>query len=233
MSEKVTDDMLMALADDELDAATARDLRERVERDPELARRYAVFGRSGEATRAAFARALREQPPAGLADAIRRHGRPAETPVPRSRGSLWQLPMAAIIALAAGLTGYFLRGTDDAPRDGFAGLDTAFASLAGTPAGQVVQIGNTRAVVLESYDTAIGPCRIAQLRDEDGGLLEAVGCLRSDAWQVELAQRPIEPDATVPADGVGADPGRAFLDRLGADAPLGPADEEERVRQGW
>jgi hypothetical protein len=96
-----------------------------------------------------------------------------------------------------------------------------------------VQIGDTRAVVIESYDTAIGPRRITQLRDEDGGHWEAIGCLRSDAWQVELVQRPVEPDAPVPADGAGAAPGRAFLDRLRADAPPGPAEEEERVRQGW
>jgi hypothetical protein len=168
MSDKVTDEMLMALADGELDAATARDLAARVEGDPELSRRYAVFARSAEAARAAYADALREEPPAALADAIRRHGRPVARPG-RGWSDAWQLPLAAGIALVAGLTGYVMRGADEGPREaGFAALDAAFAALSDAPSGRVVEIDGAQAVVLESYETAIGPCRLAQMRDRDG-----------------------------------------------------------------
>jgi hypothetical protein len=233
MSDKVTDEMLMALADGELDAATARDLAARVEGDPELSRRYAVFARSAEAARAAYADALREEPPAALADAIRRHGRPVAR---RGRGWIdaWQLPLAAGIALVAGLTGYVMRGADEGPREaGFAALDAAFAALSDTPSGRVVEIDGAQAVVLESYETAIGPCRLAQMRDRDGEVLEAVGCLRGDIWRAELAQRPAAPDGAVPAEGAGAEPVRAFLERAGATAPLDPEEEADRLRRGW
>ncbi len=113
---RVTDEMLMAYADGELENGE----RERIARlaagDPAIAARIARFGASRVAARKAFAADHMEPVPASLIAAVTggpiAPTRPAST---RWQQALW--PVAACLALAIGAGGYWLgqAGMDNAP----------------------------------------------------------------------------------------------------------------------
>ena len=93
---KVTDEMLMALADGELDRETALDVRHAVEADPALARRLAEFERTRTLAKQAFDGVLEEPVPLHLVAAL---GRGERSPKPAAR-RVW-LPVGAAIAASA------------------------------------------------------------------------------------------------------------------------------------
>ena len=235
--EKVSEDMLMALADGELDAETEGRLRAQVAADPALRRRYDDFVRSAEAVRGLFAATLAEPPPERLVAALR--AAPPRARVPRawpwtSGGGL--LALAASVMLAAGL-GYLVGlgagGGGDAG-DGLAGLRAAAEALEGSPTGEVVELaGGGRAAVLASFDTTSGPCRQLQLRDGAGRVQESLGCRTAEGWQIALVLPQAAQGDYAPAEGATAGALDAYLGAIEASPPLEAEAEAARIRAGW
>jgi len=240
MIEEVSEEMLMALADGELDAETTRRLQARLAAEPQLRARYARYTRSAEAVRAVFADVMAEPPPERLADAIRNAADPDTAVVLGRRWDLsgWgALPLAATVALAAGLGFLLGQGTDssgaDSP-DALNGLRIAAEALADHETGEVVELADgSRAAVIASFDTATGACRHFQTRAADGQVWESLGCRGATGWDIALVLPQTDPGGYVPAEGAGPHALDAYLTGLAASAPLDPATESARIRDGW
>ena len=123
---KVYDEMIMALADGELEPDLAREIERAVAADPELARQLEEFRRSRELVREAYREVAAEAIPAPLRSSVDRmleEARGGSTSEARKTGEViafgaatasrkprpsW-LPMAVAMAAAlTGITGYFL-----------------------------------------------------------------------------------------------------------------------------
>jgi hypothetical protein len=170
------DETLMAYADGELDAGTARAVEAAAAADADLAARIAMFARTGEVLAAAGrARPMEPLPPAldARVDAILRGARaaPAETVVPfRPRRVLAPAfrPMAAAaaLALAVGVAGGLLVSQATSGRDGgglrIAALDAPgiAAALDTLPSGERVAVGDGELATIASFLNADGEfCR--------------------------------------------------------------------------
>lgn len=230
MAEKVSDEMLMCLADGELDPETGDRLRALIARDPDMRARYERFRRSAEATRGLFADTLAAPPPERLVAALR--------PAPASARPRWRpLALAASVALAAAGVGYMAGdrfGGAGAPDDGLVGLRAAAEALETRATGEVATLADGgRATVLASYDTSEGACRQFQLRAAGGEIWDSLGCRDGAGWRVVLAFAERAAGGYVPAEGAGAGAIDAYLVAIGASPPLDPEAEAERARAGW
>src|SRR5690554_4866178 len=140
MIDEVSEEMLMALADGELDADTTRQLQTRLAAEPQLHARYARYTRSAEAVRALFADVLAEPPPERLA-AIRGAAGPGAAAPPARRwnmGGWGALPLAATVALAVGIGFLLGQGAGDSDADdALNSLRIAAEALADHETGEV------------------------------------------------------------------------------------------------
>lgn len=219
-----SDDMLMALADDQLHGPDADALLQLISADPALAARFAVFAESRAALQAAFApgatpewleTSIRSAPmgdtPAG-ATLIKFSPRRAMTP---------SLALAASLLLAVGV-GSFLVGRSVAPAtvltDPAALAATALETL-GTGAETTIPGGGV-ARVLGSYQTDLGLCRLIDL-DLSGDRSErAVVCRTPDqSWVVTAAIAAGQTEVYIPA----SDTAAAVIDQVLDDMAAGPA----------
>ena len=203
------DQALSALLDGELGAAEAASLRRRVEREPELAARFAALEAANHRVRAAYAgvaaeplpervRALLDESP-GAADnvvefAARREGRRFAPPIPTARLST---AIAASIALAAGVAlGLKLAPRSPAPGAAAALVaagdvapgDLLFAALESAPSGAARDLGaRVSAEPRLTFRTRDGGyCRRVDLtRERDAAVVLA--CRRDGGWRVEAA----------------------------------------------
>lgn len=225
-----SDDMLMALADDELRGVEADALRVRIAADPALAARYAVFTESRAALRLAFDPGAT---PDRLVDAIRA-GTPgeavqADTVVAfRPRRAMGApLALAASLLLAVGAGG-FLAGRTLAPNgwpaDPGAVAAAGLASL-GTGARMDLAAGGT-ARVLGSYRTDHGLCRLIELALPGDRAERAVVCRdQAREWAVVATVAAGQAETYIPASDAAAALIEQVLDDLGAGPALTPADE--------
>ncbi|MBL4916385.1 hypothetical protein [Szabonella alba] len=234
--EEVTDDMLMALADDELSGETATALRRRIAADPELTARLALFETGAADLRAAFAagpvpeRLLRSVMDSPMAQSAEEGGSNV-TPLPRRRSPLTgAVPMAlaasVVLALAVGfLTGRSLGPTTPTAM-ATATPEAAARALATLPTGGEAALeGGATARVLASFQTDQGLCRMIAIsagRQED----RAVICGAGADWSVALSVQAGGSGDFVTASDTAAEMIDAYLDRIGAGAPLTPAEEE-------
>lgn len=158
----VSDEMLMAFVDGELDEQSAEAVSRAIEQDADVARRAAVFETSRASVMSAFAGVLSAPAPRHLVDLIEKHGsaeesgpapearvttatvvpfaRPKAEAVERSFASApsYALPLAACLALAVGLgSGIWIGQQGD--RGGAGGLfgdsSALTAALANQPSG--------------------------------------------------------------------------------------------------
>jgi anti-sigma factor RsiW len=232
---KVTDEMLMALADGELDPETAAAVMRSVEADPLLRARLEDFRRTRALAKEAFGDVLSEEMPARLVDTVRRQRRP-----PRSwsfGGGLWG-PLTG--ALAASVAGFVLAalilGQPGTPL--MAGDPQLAAALDAAPSGTVQPWHGTGTVRLSAtYLASDGVCR-SFTASSDGAAWRGVACRRpdvSDAWQVEVAvsDRAASADAFIPASDRATRIIDAFLDVAGADQALDAAAEAQLMQNGW
>lgn len=243
MTTKVTDEMLMAYVDGELDANAARDVADAIERDAMLASRARAFRETRGLARDAFAE-LRAQPvPEALVEAVMRGA--DDAPKPRNVVTLptrrrWfaapplaSLPLAASLALAFGLAGYWLgdRGGPAPTRGMLAELAEALAS---TPGGEArtLAIGGKPASVraLDAWRVADGLCRTFELSAEPDAL-RGIACDHGQGWRVDLAVAWQPGDQFSPASSAPTGSIDAFLDALGAEGPL-TAEEEAAILRG-
>lgn len=247
---KVTDEMLMALADGELDGATAAGVTRALESDPALRRRLAEFERTRILAKDAFRGVLDEAVPERLLAVVAAN----ENRRPRAGG--WRLPsfgtwLPVGVALAATI-GAFALGTALAPdlRRGDPSLPPTSQEIAGlletTPSGEArtwpdggEADGGGSFEAVASYEVPGGICRSFRL---SGGTAEAsewqgIACHHGEAWNVEML---------VAGSGLAGDDGlfstasdRAtqsidtFLDAMGAGASLDAAAERELLENGW
>ncbi|WP_411840186.1 anti-sigma factor family protein [Paracoccus sp. ME4] len=213
-----SDEMLMALADGELDPTTAERLWTRIAEDPALADRFARFADSRAALRAAYPA---EPVPDHLIAAIMAAETPAATVVPfrpRAVASPVRWAMAASVLLAVGLGGFLIgRGLPQAPGGGLA---IAAAALSAVPTGgEALLPDGTPARALASFETDLGLCRLIETTAERG-----LTCRDADGWSVALAV-PGAQDDYRPASELGTGLIDAALDQIGAGAALDPAAE--------
>lgn len=217
----VTDEMLMALADGELDETTAGRLRRQVAGDAALAKRLALFEDSAAALRSAL-----DPGPvpdrlvqAILAAPVAEAGPGNVVPLrPGQPWALWQGLAAASLALAFGLGGYLL-GRDD----GGEGLVPAGLATLATGESLALPDGTT-ARMLGSFATDLGPCRMFATEGSDR-VTRQVMCHDSAGWQIALAVEAPAAGGFIPASDTLAETVDLFLDRIGAGPALGAKEE--------
>lgn len=232
----VSDDVLTAYADGELDADEAARVREAVAADPALARRLAALREAREAARAAYADVAREPVPAALiasvlaADAAPPPRRAANTNARRTAA------IAASVALVVGgMLGALLAPSPTRMAHPLDPLGPATPMLAraldAAASGQEVAFMGGVIRLLASYPTDRGPCRSFAV--ESATPVTALACREGDLWRTRIAvARPITPDGFTPA--AGEHPLlRELLDRVGAGAPLDTETEREAIARGW
>lgn len=227
------DAMLMALADDELDADTARALRARMAADPALAARHALYVDSRRAMRAAWPEEpLPERLLASLADPGTRGGQDADHGPGSGRAAVIRLaPRQRLVAaggwaMAASLLAVIVLGDAWPGREtggGGAVLAQAAEALAAAPTGAEARLPDGRPVrALASFRTDLGFCRLIEAGPERG-----LACRDADAggWAVALSVPSGEGGGFLPASDLGTGLIDAALDEIGAGPALGPEDE--------
>ncbi len=222
-------EMLMALADGELDGAEAEALMRRIERDPQLAARYAAFVQTAETLRVHFAGG---DVPEHLINTVR--STPIERGLPGHRSERNILtaafeflryvaqPAAVAATLVAGVgLGWVLRGDGDEP---ITGLDqrTLAAAVSDMPTGEtreVAGVGSAR--VLGSFQTARGLCRLILADTVTTGGVRYVACRNDADWQVVISVAEADESGFAPASATATEAIDLYLDAIGAGAALG------------
>ena len=238
----ISDETLMAYADGALPAAEAAEVERALAGDTALARRLAGFAGSRQAAKEAYAPA--PDVPADLAarvramaaaDAARRAALPAmgtvvDLQARRRSVPFWQLPAAAVLALAVGLATAWFAAPDRGPAGlQVAGLDDAAVTeaLATVASGESVALaGGGAFVAIASFRDGEGAlCREFELDQAGGATVVAVACRDAAAWAVRLAVAAAVAGAEgyVPASSL--DTVEAWLSANGAGAALSETEE--------
>lgn len=225
--DEVSDDMLMALADGELNDTDARHLRERLRVDPDLAARYADFAQ----TRALMQEAFPPEPvPERLIAAVMAGEAPRAggTVVPfRARvtaASGWGMALAASVVLAVG---GFWAGRGTAPQTwGPTHVATATAAL--PTGGETGLPDGSTARVLASFDTDLGLCRLIA---QDSRRHVACRDGQTGQWSVALSVSAGDAGSFLPASDLPTGLIDRLLDDLGAGPALTPEEETRALGQ--
>lgn len=187
-----SDDMLMALADDQLQGVEAEALRRQIARDPALAARFAMFSETRRSLEQAFAAdssadhliAVIHAAPMGGAEPKTETAEGRVIPFPARKRQVTGLAVAASLVLTFGLGGYFLRFSES-PSAG----SLAAAALSELPTGSEVTLpGGGTARALASYETKVGLCRLIETQSEDIRSERLVACRQdSTDWQIYVS----------------------------------------------
>ncbi|GAA0306083.1 anti-sigma factor family protein [Rhodovulum strictum] len=224
-AEAVSDEMLMALADGELNDTDAQRLHDRIDADPELARRYADFVETRALLRAAFPP---EPVPAHLIAAVMQGGAPRGNVVALRRRGLaapvWGMTIAASLVLAVG---GFWAGRSTAPTMAAGGTIGALTASLPTGAELTLPDGST-ARVLASYETDLGLCRMIA---QDG--LRHVTCRdgQTGDWALALSIQAGGAGSFLPASDIAVGVIDRLLDEIGAGPALTGAAESRALSQ--
>lgn len=239
---RVTDEMLMALADGELDADTAESVAQAVSADPALQARLAEFESTRRLAKGAFAGVLEEPVPSRLVAAIG-GGRAARPAYWRPLSWLW--PVGA--AMAAGIAGFAVADLLGEARQGAGSLpDTREIAqlLESTRSGETVawrgENGSAAGsfAATGSFMVSDGVCRTFSLEEgrADAGAWRGVACHQGEVWSVEI----LVAGAGAGQSGFFATASEratqsidAFLDAMGAGGALEAAEEEALLTNGW
>lgn len=248
-----TDEELMAYADGELDQARANALDLALVDDAGLADRLAVFVDTRAISREALEPALHQPAPAHLVQRVRdlAAADPTESETddetvvafaPRRRAEaqapIWRLPLAAGLALAAGVTaGLYL-----APQSGGGSgsieiatlVDPALIDALNTlPSGEATMLGTGARIepVATFLDGAQTLCREFEFDRTDGITVISVACQNAGQWDVQLAIAASSPDGAgyVPASSLEAL--NAYLTASDAGLPLSLEAEAQALEQ--
>ncbi|WP_262267929.1 hypothetical protein [Microvirga yunnanensis] len=237
----LSDEILMAFADGELEEPTAAAIAKAMAEDPVVARRILEFQQSRRLTRSALADALMSDVPAQLRSAVSAQinayeaaaGAPSEPRAKapwserlRSNQAFRQMALAASVAAIALALGYFAGWRSRPEAHGLlARLESPVLhrELDKTSSGRDVDLPFGRLRVISTYRLADGSlCREFRLH-APAESAEAVAC-RDGEWKPTFAlATPVNQDAYVPSGG--GDPTAAYLQTIGAGEPL--ADEAE------
>lgn len=235
-----SDEILMAYADNELDAQTARRLETALETDDALAGRLALFlGTRDVLARAAQARPAQPVPDDLLADVKDRlaqaRGEPVDSVVPFTRPDATPVrrwiptALAASLALAVGLGAGWgmnrMTGTDT-PRISLIDAPGLAAALSGMASGadQTIPAGKVRLIASFRDDTGAF-CREFEFDANDGSTLVSVACHNDAAWQTRLAVMTGTGDAGGYAPASSLDTLEAYLMAIGVSEVMSPEQE--------
>lgn len=220
----VSDEMLMALADGELNDLDAARLRQRLANDPALADRYQAFAQTSAWLQDAF-------PPEPMPDrliAAVLAAPDATAPagnVVRFRQRFRSIPgwgMAIAASLLLGIGGFWT-GRSSAP-DGRG--NSQILAVANLPTGVETRLpdGST-ARVLASYETDIGLCRMIA---QDSWRHIACRDGQSGEWDIALGVHSGEAGSFLPSSAIAVELIDRLLDDINAGPPLN-LDEERRA----
>ncbi|MFU8823651.1 anti-sigma factor family protein [Yoonia sp.] len=214
-SNEVSDDMLMALADGELNEIDAQCLHRVIAADPGLAARYADFVSTRQLLQDAY---LTEPASDRLVTAVMQGTNVVHLHRPMAQKAGLALGLAASLVLALG---GFWAGRSTGPQPvGQTDLAQVTADLitgedTEMPDGSMVR-------VLASYDTAQGLCRLIDQGDQRHVLCRD---LQAGAWVTALSVTDGHGDSFLPASDLGVRLIDSLLDELGA-GPALDADAE-------
>lgn len=250
MHDAVTDEQLMAFADGVLDPDRAAAVQAAIDADPELARRAAMF-RDSAALLAGLGQALpsdvpdrvaaraRElaaetRAPAPVADLATHRARAEAAPNAARRVPLWQVPLAASIFLAIGITAGSL-----IPRSGpgpgqLAALDAPAMQVAlrTLPSGEARALDSGQVTMIGSFANAEGQlCREFEYDPPTGQTVVSVACHDGGAWGVRMAVLAAPVDATGYAPASSLEVVDAYLQASGAGAQMDPKEEAAALQQ--
>jgi len=245
--EDVSDDMLMALADHELDETEAHALRALIAAHPNLAARFALFETTRADAQAALAPLTNAPTPRRLVDAIQSFSAEGVTPFrrPASRwrsaaAAPWLMPLAACFTLAiVGWGGFQLGALQDGASSWSAGppiAQEAFQAAldqAAPDSARAWRVGDTQGEIRAHASFRLADGRFCRSFDIRGATQAAEGlaCRENGAWRTEIAMTaPIHADTFAPAGG--AEAFEAFLDAQGA-TRLEPNEETALIARGW
>jgi hypothetical protein len=203
MTGKITEDMIMALADGELKGAEADAVREAIAADSALRDQFDRYQESRQLLASGFEGLLGRPVPENMRKLVLEQTAPGGAVVSLEaararRGRLFgfdvlsQAAAAAVLLGAAALGGYQI-GQNEPATDGLvlAGLlpqgNPISAALSAAPAGTSVQVGGAEFLAVATYQIAEGQvCREFEL-SRDGSGAVGLACRVDAGWQVEVA----------------------------------------------
>lgn len=241
---KVTDEMLMAYVDSELDQADARLIEEVAARDAGVAQRLERQRRTRAEIKAAYDGLIDEPVPAELDERVRAmvaKGKGNVVPLrgrkapPRLPSAAWALA-ASVAAVAAGIGGY-LAGTLNERSGDFVAVGAITApslatALSTVPAGGSHALGSGRSVrPIVSFRDAEGHlCREFEIAPSAGARTLGVACRAGSGWRVDFAMATGgEGEGYAPASST--ETLDAYLHAISASPPLDPEEERAALRQ--
>lgn len=238
MTDKFTDEELMAYADGELEPDRAAALAALLSKRPDLARRVDMFARTRE-TAAASVKAHADKPvpaelKASVEDMVRRAERvipfePRKKPTRLAPFGSWTAPIAAcLLAFIAGSAGYWL-ATQRAGQSGYyqiasladPELDRLLSQLPSGEKSRLAGSGAEMSVIASFHRSDQALCREFTIAHAGIGDHLAVACRSAGKWSVDLALRTSGGNADAYKPASSAETIDAFLHALGA----GPALE--------
>ncbi|MBJ6123845.1 hypothetical protein [Microvirga splendida] len=249
MSElHLTDEVLMAFADGELDEPVAAAVAGAMAQNPTVARKIVEFQQSRRLTRSVFASNLAPDVPSELRaavaaqieayEAVSRAGERQEPVQTQSIRSEWRsraypmkMALAASVAAVAVAAGYFI-GQQSQPEAGrLAQLEDPLVrqELGRLGSGSEVELPFGRLRVISTYRLADQSlCREFRLHSGSSAT-DAVAC-RADEWDVTFAAAaPVSDAEYTPSSG--GDLVDSYLGNLGAGPPLAGEAEAEALAQ--
>jgi hypothetical protein len=203
MTGKITEEMIMALADGELDGPEAEVVRGAMAANSTLRDQFDRYQESRQLLSSGFEGLLERPVPEDMRKLVLGHTAPGSAvtflEAARSRrGRLFgfdvlsQAAAAAVLLGAAALGGYQM-GQNEPATDGLmlAGLlppsNPISAALSAAPAGTSVEVGGAEFLAVATYQVAEGQvCREFEL-NRDGSGAVGLACRIDAGWQVEVA----------------------------------------------
>lgn len=248
----ITDEMLMAYTDGELPSDEARLVEQAITEDSGLAERAAVFANARKAVKDGLAVRLDDPVPPALVNQIRDMGaahQAAQGPsgnvislfgrqiVTSGSPAIWQLPIAASIALVVGATlGWFAgQGGENTP----AGLQvTALGdpeitrALTAIPSGESLETASgNRISAIASFMNSDGQlCREFEYDQAAVTTVVAVACHENKGWDLRFAVAAAASSASGYAPASSLETLDAYLIASQAGAPLSIEAEAEALQ---
>jgi len=239
----VTDDILSAFLDGELPADQLKRIAKEIDADPALRQRAEALAAPDAILQKAY-RTIDDDPMPDAVLALLEDADDAsaqsnvvafKSRVMRQR-EIWRLPIAASIALAAGLAlGLSLSPNESVQIAGAVKPGEAlFAALETSPSGETRALDNGRAAAMVlTFKAGETWCREFTVAAADAGV-RAIACREDEGWAVKLAA--VEAGANdgyqTAASGVSTafDAGAVAL---GADDPISASREAALLENGW